>query len=339
MYIRFLIITIIMNDLEYCWRALEKVSRSFALPISKLPETTRDIYCVSYDICRIVDTIEDSREKDIMKKKEQLDEFRNILLEERIINLGGFTKSIAEAAQKESEFDLIMNAGRIIKVFSGFPNEIKSSVKTWISHMIYGMKEFLEGEIETFEDQYRYCHYVAGTVGNMITEINYHIGHINSEKFLELIKESERFGMGLQKVNIIKNARNDFIEGRRYLPLSLLKEQGIKYEGLFKIENLESSLKITNKLIINAQQNLFHGLKYATLMPETQKELRIYCLIPLFMALATLSKCYNNPEVLLSKEDVKISREKVEEIVRKSEEYSQDDSKIVIYFNSLRVKT
>ena len=57
------------------------------------------------------------------------------------------------------------------------------------------------------------------------------------------------------------------------------------------------------------------------------------------MALATLSICYKNPDVLLSEEDVKISRERVEEIVRKSEEYSQNDSRIVSYFDELRVKT
>jgi len=332
------IIELMDKDLEYCWRALEEVSRSFALPISKLPEITRDIYCVSYDICRIADTIEDSKEKDVEKKRRQLDGFRSILLEERVVNSGDFIERVNEVMQNSRESDLVENTGRIIRVFSDLPNEIKNSVKNWISHMIYGMKKFLEKEIKTFEDQDEYCYYVAGTVGNMTTEINYYRGHINSEEFLKLIKLSRGFGLGLQKVNIIKNVRTDFMERRRYWPLSLLSKQKIRYDNLFKQENLGSSLIILNELVINAQRYLFHGLEYTISMPNPQKEIRNYCLIPLFMAIATLSKCYNNPEVLLSEEEVKISREMVEEIVMKSEEYSQDNSKIVGYFKELRVK-
>ena len=141
---------IIISDLEYNWKVLGEVSRSFALPISKLPEITRDIYCVSYNLCRGPDTIEDSREKDIEEKRKQLDEFRNILLEERVTNLEGFIESVAKVVQKESEADLIRNTGRVINVFSSFPPKIKGSVKSWISHMIYGMKEFLGREIKTF---------------------------------------------------------------------------------------------------------------------------------------------------------------------------------------------
>jgi len=324
------------SDLKYCWDILPKVSRSFALCIPELPRITRDIVCVSYNICRIVDAIEDSKEKDVNIKREQINLFRDILLEGRVTDLEGFIEPVAQKAPNEYEGDLIENIDKIIRPFSSFPDDIKNSVRKWILEMSDGMKKYLDKKVETFNDQNEYCFFVAGTVGNMLTEIYLHRKHINPDEYMKMLNLAPNFGLGLQKTNIIKNVKEDFEEGRRYWPLILFDYMRINYEDLFDPKKLHPSLEIANKLIGDAQQHLDKGLEYTLIIPKNQTELRTFCLIPLLMAVATLSKCHNNSDILFSKDDVKISRYQVRKILEKSSEYCQDNLKIKKYYDSLK---
>src|SRR5207245_81727 len=45
---------------QFCWRALDDVSRSFAAVIRQLPPSPAEAVMVSYLLCRIADSIEDS---------------------------------------------------------------------------------------------------------------------------------------------------------------------------------------------------------------------------------------------------------------------------------------
>ena len=322
-----------MDDLEYCWSMLPKVSRSFAVCIPELPEITKDNVMISYLVCRIVDTIEDSSLRNIKQKIKQLDYFNDILSrkitnpeKEFLEEIAGFTNNLYEA-------DLMRNTSRVLNIlFSNeFPEDIKESVLYWTREMIQGMKEFLEKEIVSIKDQDKYCYYAAGTVGHMLTEIYRFNGHINLEKFSKIEKLSDNFALGLQKVNIIKNLREDFKNERRYWPSDLMKNQGILYEDLFNDNG--KALIILNQLVENAQQHLDKALEYILIIPEKQEKLRIFNEIPLFLATATLSECYNNQRLFF--EDVKISKSKLEEVLKKSRRYCRSNQDIKNYYASL----
>ena len=45
---------------QFCWRVLADVSRSFAVVIRELPHPLNDAVMVSYLLCRIADSVEDS---------------------------------------------------------------------------------------------------------------------------------------------------------------------------------------------------------------------------------------------------------------------------------------
>ena len=319
--------------MEYCWSMLPKVSRSFALCMPELPNDIKDIACVSYNLCRIIDTIEDSRERSIEIKRKQMDHLEKIIRMEKIDNSSGLIESIVKETRNENEANLVGNIERVLDAFSGFSLETKDSIKRWIFEMMDGMKEFLSREIKTFNDQNKYCYYVAGTVGRMLTEIYRLNNHLTLREFKTLLNLANDFGLGLQKTNIIKNIKVDFEEGRRYWPYELFDR--IDYEDLFKKERLDDSLKISNKLVEDAQYYLEKGLRYTLLVPENEIGIRTFCCIPLFMAVATLSRCYNNPSILLSRDDVKITKDQVDEILVKSKEYSEDNFKIKDYFNQL----
>jgi farnesyl-diphosphate farnesyltransferase len=72
--------------------------------------------------------------------------------------------------------------------------------------------------LETLQDLRDYCYVVAGIVGIMLTEL-YLLGRLELVKNArDLQSRAARFGEGLQLVNILKDARQDADEGRRYLP-------------------------------------------------------------------------------------------------------------------------
>src|ERR1051325_660646 len=65
-----------------CWRILPLVSRSFAVVIRWLPRGLDDAVMVSYLLCRIADTLEDSV-RNVAEKRRQLARFADSLDEGR----------------------------------------------------------------------------------------------------------------------------------------------------------------------------------------------------------------------------------------------------------------
>lgn len=325
-----------MNDenLAYCWTALNNVSRSFALSIEKLPKVTKNDVMISYLICRIADTIEDSK-LEIKSKKKSLKEFRKILQKERYDYFKDFIECARKGTRNNYEEDLIINTERIMDVFYAVPSEIKVSIKRWIFNMTRGMEKYLGKDIKTMAEQDDYCFFVAGTVGNMLTEIYLHRQHISKEDYKKMIGLARHFGLGLQKVNIIKNIKTDFDEERMYWPSTFFADFNINYEDLFKQENKDLSLKIARELIINARHHLSKGLDYILLIPEKESEIRESCLIPLLMAVATLNMCCNNSKIFFSEDDGKISRTQLEEILMMAHICRSSNSKIKEYYDNL----
>src|SRR4051812_17967610 len=57
-----------LNDRDFCYAALNKVSRSFAIVIQQLPEKLKDPVCVFYLVLRGLDSVEDDMEFEAAKR-------------------------------------------------------------------------------------------------------------------------------------------------------------------------------------------------------------------------------------------------------------------------------
>ncbi len=92
--------------------------------------------------------------------------------------------------------------------------------------MIDGVTSDLEPRIvQTFDDLYRYCYLVASVVGLTII----HIFGFDSERALEL---AEKCGIAFQLTNILRDVREDALNGRVYLPREDLTLYGVDPEEL-----------------------------------------------------------------------------------------------------------
>lgn len=145
----------------------------------------------------------------------------------------------------------------------------------------------------------RYCHFVAGLVGEGLCRLfaSSKLEHYSLEKELFL---GDQMGLFLQKTNIIRDYLEDYVDGRAFWPQTVWKKFSKSGDlGYFadqtKAENKEASLKCLNELVANALELVPDCLIYLSKL-KCQEIFR-FCAIPQVMAIATLNKCYNNSDV------------------------------------------
>ena len=78
---------------------------------------------------------------------------------------------------------------------------------------------------ETFDELYRYCYRVAGVVGLIMLKI---FG--SSSPAAE--DRAAKLGIAMQLTNILRDIREDYAQGRIYLPRQELRQFGVSDEGL-----------------------------------------------------------------------------------------------------------
>ena len=98
----------------------------------------------------------------------------------------------------------------------------------YFHQMIDGVSsDLVPRKIQTFDELYKYCYQVASVVGLTII----HIFGFTDPKALVL---AEKCGIAFQLTNIIRDVREDYELGRRYIPAQDLQEHGAAVD---RIEN------------------------------------------------------------------------------------------------------
>ena len=204
--------------------------------------------------------------------------------------------------------------------------------------MAAGMYKFQLRRIETFADQNDYSYYVAGVIGYLFNDLLFINRIIGPELKRRLRRYARNFGLALQKVNILRDIANDIRANRRYWPAALMKKYGLTYENICLAEKREAALKVLREQIDNARNYLYAAMKYILLLPEKALRVRMFCLIPLFMAIESYAKCVGNSDVFEAERKVKISREQVQEIVAKSGLWGSSNKRLVGWFLNTMVR-
>ena len=94
--------------------------------------------------------------------------------------------------------------------------------------MNFGMQKFLNQEVYSFEDLNEYCYYVAGVVGEMLTELFCDYSSDIDAHQNELMNLAVSFGQGLQMTNILKDIWDDHKRGACWLPREHFEKYGIE---------------------------------------------------------------------------------------------------------------
>ena len=322
-----------MNDKSLCWEILPKVSRSFSLCIRVLPSPLDDQMMVSYLAYRVIDTIEDS-DAPLEAKKGLFAKFMS-LLSRRKANSRAAEECGAELLSRLNytyEKDLLSNLPALVRTYYSLPAGARAPIRKWGRTMANGMYEFQKKPIETFADQDRYSYYVAGVIGHLFNDLLHFNAIISLHLKRVLSRYAKSFGLALQKVNILRDIAEDVTAHRYYWPKNLLAKYGLDYSTICSKENRKRALAVLREQIDDARQYINAAMKYILLLPKNALRVRMFCLIPLFMAIQSYVKCMDNTEVFEAGKKVKISREQVQEIVAKSGLYGTNNERLVTWF-------
>ena len=311
----------LQSALEFQALSLGGVSRTFALTIPSLPGPLRVPVTNAYLLCRIADTIEDDAGLSVAEKRACGRGFIDVL--QGTCSAAEFAESLAPRLAPETlaaERDLVARLDQVVEVTRSFGEVQRHALIRCVSLMSDGMHRFQQqGGLRGLDSQQRldeYCYFVAGVVGEMLTELFCDYSAAIARRRRQLMRLAPSFGQGLQMTNILKDVKADRERGVCWLPRTAF---GLSPDGQGDLiaELDEDRLRAgMERLAVIAHGHLRNALSYTLLIPRRYLGIRRFCLWALGMAVPTLDNIYRNP-VLESGDEVKISRVDVRRIVRR----------------------
>jgi len=290
---------------------------------------------LAYLIYRLIDTVEDSHAK-LSNKKRLFADLLGLFAQEKFSPIE--TERVRAHLLSQMDFtyerELIDKLDSVCAAFYEQPAEVRKVTLRWGREMARGMMSWQKKPIRTFADQSKYSYYVAGVVGYLFNDLLYLNKIISNRLRNQLRSRAKRFGLALQKVNILRDVAHDVPKGRRYWPIRVMERYELDYETLLNKENRQRAMSVLREEIDDATEYLYAGIQYVVALPKEQLGVRLFCLIPLFMAIESYLACVNNTDVFDGEKTVKISREQVGEIVLRSNLLGRQDDQLLAWFDS-----
>lgn len=328
------------TDREFCYAILPEVSRTFALGIRLLPAGLEHAVLTAYLLCRIADTIEDAPVLTPRAKQDLLMHYREVL-EEHGPGSGRLRDAFPHPHTAEER--LAADADRVLREFRSLPAAERSAIRPWVQEMAAGMAEFAAGDgddgfqaLQSIADLDRYCYYVAGTVGHLLTGLfRLYAPGMTQTRFAGLERLATSFGLGLQLTNIIKDVADDQRRGWSFVPRDLCAVAGLRPSELHDPALAAQAREVMTTLIGKAKRHLRDALDYCLTLPQRAYRIRIFCLTSLYFAVRTLRRAEGDPRLLDPRHKVKITRGQVYRTVATTYAVAPFDVLVRGYYRSL----
>jgi farnesyl-diphosphate farnesyltransferase len=250
---------------------LRGVSRSFYISIRLLPARLRQPVSVAYLLARATDTVADCATLPAEERKEKLDSLMEAI-EGRIPALDAAASLAAFGSLQEDpeERNLMLNLPQCLDWLERLASADRQDVRAVLRHITYGqaidIQRFPQGAplmaLHTAAQLDEYTYLVAGCVGEFWTDLCFR--HL--PRFARLPKHEMRelgrdYGMGLQLVNILRDAGADLAAGRCYFPADELAAGGLRPQDI--VTQPERFTRVRNRWHAHAQRGLDSGMRYA----------------------------------------------------------------------------
>lgn len=307
--------TVAVDDLALQAHLLEGVSRTFALTIPQLPESLYRVVANGYLLCRIVDTIEDEPALGPARTREFAYQFADVVSGDTPAEV--FAQALAPLLSESTipaEHELIRSTPAVIRISHSFSAAQREALRTCVRTMARGMVEFqAQQSLDCLPDQHamdRYCYFVAGVVGEMLTKLFCEYSPVIARHRDRLMGLSVSFGQGLQMTNILKDMWDDRRRGACWLPREAFADEGYDLRELAPGSYDEGFGRGMTRLIAVALGHLRNALDYTLLIPRHEPGIRNFCLWAIGMAELSLRKIHRHLDFQAGSQ-VKISRRSV----------------------------
>ncbi len=335
--------TAAMDDWGFCQHSLQQVSRTFSRPISMLRDPLERAVTCGYLLCRVADTIEDDANLSTPTRDELYALFLSVL-EDRTAPEDFVKLFEASDVEPGAERELACNLPRVMRVFDAMEPEPRAICARWVAEMARGMAIYShrprgrDGVVALFTlaDLERYCYFVAGTVGHLLTDLFvYEIADLPKDNLRSMQANAEEFGMGLQLVNILKDITDDAERGWSFIPRTVCAAEELSVNDLMDPGQRPSAHAALGPVFDRAHRGLVSALDYSLSIPPAHKDIRLFCLLPLWMAASTLAFARGNDDQFIAAHPVKISRPEVERLIAECVALSDSDEALRVAFDAL----
>jgi farnesyl-diphosphate farnesyltransferase len=304
------------NNIEWCHGILQEVSRTFAVSIAQLEDPMEHEICIGYLLCRVADTIEDAEHIPPAEKARLFDTYSDVLSTDETVTVGAFTRRAGQWIPTDhgADWRLLSETPRLIAAFTSLPAATQAVIRPQIKEMLAGMSEFVTRyadtgglRIKTVAELERYCWYVAGTVGNLVT------GLVTRDApdgvAAGLAGPAESFGLLLQLVNVIKDIATDYEqENNVYVPEAILEKHGLKPADIPDSANGDRFKPVVRELVSEAEQHIAQTRAWLESMPRSRGNTLSAWAVPFLLAVGTLRELKQRPADVITEGDVKVSR-------------------------------
>jgi len=313
-------------DLDWCHDAVQDVSRTFALTVDVLEEPMSSYICVGYLLCRVADTVEDADDIDPAEQAALLRTYDRVLDPADETTVDEFVDRVEPhlppAAERDADWQVVAEAPRIVGTFDALPEDVRNAVEPPARELVTGMAGFVERyadegglRIRDCAELEEYCHYAAGTVGRLVTNLVTR-ADLSPERQELLYDTAEDFGLLLQLVNVAKDVYDDYTEENNvYLPAEWLADEGVPQDEVLEPANRTGAAAVVGRVAGHARSFLPGAQRYLEAVPTHDGNTLAAWAIPFLLAVGTLRELSSRPEDAVSGEGVKVSRQEVFAVV------------------------
>ena len=332
------------GDLDWCFDAVQGVSRTFAITIDVLEEPMASYICVGYLLCRVADTVEDAGHVPPDEQSRLLGLYDDALDPDDETDIEEFRREVgpwlpenaegvdADEVGDEADWEVVTESPRVVATFRSLGEDAQSAIYPPVSELVTGMAEFVERyaddgglRIRTIDELEEYCWYAAGTVGELITNL---LAQDVDDRRAEIMRANARgFALLLQLVNVAKDVSDDFREENNvYLPAAWLSEYGVSPANVTEPENHTAVAGVIQRVTRHARGYMDDAQRYLEALPESRGNTVEAWAIPFLLAVGTSRELLERPEDVIEEGGVKVSRAEVMGLIQlfKSDEIERE---------------
>jgi farnesyl-diphosphate farnesyltransferase len=250
---------------------LRSVSRSFYLSIRLLPQQLREPIALAYLLARTTDTVADTTRIPGTVRMESLrmlsDGIQGKRTREMVVNQMASFVPLQENAAERILLDSLPDCLEWLEQTGEADRDDIRAVLEKITHgQMLDLHRFDNPAqvraLQTAADLDEYTYLVAGCVGEFWTQLCFrHLGDFASLTQDEMLALGRRYGMGLQLINVLRDAGTDLQGGRCYFPDDELGAIGLSAAQI--LAESDRFQPIYQRWMEKAQDGLACGMQYS----------------------------------------------------------------------------
>jgi farnesyl-diphosphate farnesyltransferase len=309
-----------MSILKLQTAILRSVSRSFYLSIRLLPAQLRGPIALAYLLARTTDTVADTTGISVTVRTETLKMLSNGIQgrvsREVVVNL---IASFVPLQENAAERRLLRSLPDCLEWLEHVEAADRNDIRIVLEKITCGQMLDLERfdnptEIRALQaaaDLDEYTYLVAGCVGEFWTRLCFrHIRDFASLSEDEMLALGKRYGMGLQLINVLRDAGSDLRAGRCYFPEEELSAADLPAAQI--LSEPERFQSIYERWTEKAQDELECGIQYSHAIRN--RRLRAATVLPALIGARTLVLLRDAGTMALQRK-IKVRRDDVRRMI------------------------